>query len=752
MKKTKRAYRLEAARCRRHAIGHVWRALCASRASGAYLAGDQDMQIPQLESLAGVCLANQALAAREQALKHQDEGAFKYAKKLLERTHVLTRASADYYGYYTYQLAETYFQWATMLEKKWSTAPLTPTRRQKASKENKYQEAVKEFRHAIRINPDKIDFRISLAQAYLCIGKDQNALDEFEKVLSNISQTTRAARDKMLDVYADAQNHRNADTTMRTRIRVMGDFLSVESQVKALEENLRQGEISSKEFKKQLEAQLVDYHKTDNAWGIAIVTLAMGKLGPEMFSHGSMQQRYQIAIRALSHEKILQRKEGFEWEKGQINRVLGSLYLESEEKDAPHRAETCFRKAREELEKKHFQEIRLQKLPLLLARSLLMQEDQVKWAQALQVLTLAVSHALDYDEREVLGDAYFKLDEFDKAIEAWKDALSWRNAMLKEPDSADIKYKIGNANVEKARHCFEMERWNEALEEAIVYLRQALDLYRSDQQQKKSGYTCYLLGIIHLELGKYWEAISFLKMSKALAYPYCTSIFYLGYALLKNKEYRESIKQFKALTIEVQNARDQLRKSGTSNDVAIEARPIEAEPKEILSVEPITLGEFEALGYWGQAFAIVESDGNFKLAQDLINLAVSIIDDHYKERTELLRFPSKYPDCLGWVHYKLDTNITGAIEHLELALANAENAEIYLHLALAYERQYQLLSNEIYLQRAQIYSQHALDIDIRAEYKKQVENLQQRLMSIGQEVSAQKEMQVQAKSNGAASH
>ena len=814
LEKVRRDFRKKADQCRRRAVGHAWRALCAARLNGAYLSDEHNSDLPQLESLAGVCLANQAVAAREQAQKQQDERGFKNAKKLLERTRTLTQAGGDYYGYYAYQLAETSFLWAEMLSGPTAesntplvgaghtpagpgtgTAATKQAKKLQGSIEDKYQEAVNEYKHAIRINPDRIDFRASLALAYAKRGKEQGALDECEQVLSKFSQTSCEAREKISKVYQVLWPQGGAASTTPARLEKMGDFLSVESEVRAAEQGLSEGRLSPDEFEKRLNAllspddfkkklttfqQLVhatrdvhegkispddfeqkrsafikdNFHTEKDVWVFAILTLARRTFPP----HGNAQNQVQlpddVAIDEVTKWINSDRFQSREWEKGQIYRVLGNIYLKSEKKDAAKKAEDCFRKAKEALEKKYPQEIRLQKLPLLLARSLLMQEEQGKYVQALQVLKQALDHdSLEYEEREELGNAYFKLDEFDRAIEVWKDAISCRNAVLKEPDSPDIEYKIGNANVEKARHRFELEPRVAALEEAIVYLKQALDLYKSDQQ-KMRGYTCYLLGIVHLELCRYWDAISYLKMSKALGYPQLTSMFFLGYALLKNKEYSESIKQFRDLPQEVQKLREELRQKRKLNEAVIELQAVEAESKEILSVEPITLAEFEALGYWGNAFAIVESDGAFQEAQGLIQQAVDIIKNVPEEKTKLLRFPGRYPDCLGWVHYKLgdEKDIEAAIEHLKDAIAKAEDAEIYLHLALAYERQLQISGDKKYLQWAQIYSQHALDIDIRAEYKNMVENLQQRLMSFGQEVSAQKAIHAHAKSNGSSAH
>jgi len=154
--------------------------------------------------------------------------------------------------------------------------------------------------------------------------------------------------------------------------------------------------------------------------------------------------------------------------------------------------------------------------------------------------------------------------------------------------------------------------------------------------------------------------------------------------------------------------------------------------------EHITLCEILALAHWGQAFAYAERDVNLEKALELIKEAQQQIRDTFGENnTAGVQFLAKYLDCKGWIHYKLDKlgnkpgNIDEAIANLEQAVALTAHAEIYLHLALAYESKWQKTTDKMerqtMLTKTRVYCQHAQVLDINGQNEQQIKALLQRI-------------------------
>jgi len=374
----------------------------------------------------------------------------------------------------------------------------------------------------------------------------------------------------------------------------------------------------------------------------------------------------QAGIHLLQEKLARYNPENQTWEHAQILFALGRLYFSCNQFV---KATGYFQGAIKRLEGKHPQEIRQQGLRAMLARSLL---NQGKYDKALREAERALSlDPLSYFEREVLGQVYFESKEFEYAITAWQDAL------LRRPDSPDIHLMIGRASIEFAKHCRDSTRRSTAFQDATKYLKQALDLYESDEQEQKAR-VYYLLGIIHLIwIGKYDEAISSLRISQHLGFTRLTSTFFLGYAYLRNKEYNECTEQFNSLLKEAEG----LEKDDKSFNAVI----------ELEHGGQMSLGELLASAYWGKAYAYAERDANLEDALKLIEKA----QEHIKRLDSATKIQSFaiYPDCKGWILSKLD-RIDEAIECLKQAVSLAADAENYLHLALAYERKLQASKDE----------------------------------------------------------
>lgn len=411
--------------------------------------------------------------------------------------------------------------------------------------------------------------------------------------------------------------------------------------------------------------------------------------------------------------------EGKEWECGQIYRVLGHRYSAAGDFI---KAKDNFGKAIEKLQLKHPEEVRIQRLYTHQAYALL--EQKGKEREAVELMEQAVKlDSVGFREREALGYIYYRLNQFDQAIEAWQEALSRRNALLRKPDDdeADILLNIGISYVSLAMHCREYQIRSQAFWDATRYLKQARDLYESDRQEQKAK-ACYWLGRLHIELGKYWEATSFLKVSQSLGFAPLTSSVYLGYAYLRNREYDESIEQFKSLLDDAKKLDD----AHFAVDDIIEAES---------GVGEMSLGELLAMAYWGQAFAFAQRNANLENALKYIQVDAQRELKRLDLKKTTIRWPAIYPDCEGWVLHRLG-RAAEAVKCLEQAVEKETDAEYYLHLALAYIQQLQVSRDKTVVDKVQAAYQQIVELDIEKRFEKDLGRLLQRLNEITQELSA----------------
>ena len=728
--------RKEARKSHRRAIGQSWRALCLAEMRGEGRAGIEASEIPQLETLASVCLCNKAA-------QYRSRQKFQKAGTLLKQALTLNHADADYLAYYYFELGNTCYQWAI---------PPDKDQNNRDKNQKKLEEAKSAYRHSIRIRQEKIVYWACLALIYTQLNQSDKAETAIERVVDYVTYASNedfeeafdriTGKDKILEESVGR-------SSLGRLIEVVGSFLEEERDICEAEDRMKKGELAIAQYECELQANLaqhnfpveelqknrVEHDSPEQAWAYAHNALALGRLSSytdDQEKRKDLKTYYDKAAQRL--ENVL-KGEQTAWEKGQISWVLGSLYLELEKKgeaqsefmsaeyngEQKHtnaeNAEKHFRAAIAHLEKHHDDEIRSRRIRALLAQSLLKQGSYDRYLQALIEVKRAVTiDSMGYFDREVLGDVYFTLKEFDEAIATWKDALLWRNASISEPEAPDIYFKLANAHMELGQHCLEPTRRRTLHQQTIDYLKQALVLYKSDEQRRK-GQAYYWLGILHHKLGRYGEAIAYFSKSQTLGFAVLTSTFYLACAYLKNNEYDESRKQFQDLSIRVD---ERLQKMGDYSDVPFK-RIVEPETKE-----PITLVEFKALAYYGQALAYTESDMDLQEAEKYIKDAEEQIKGLTKPH-----FQAEYKHWQGWIHFKRNGDIKNAITCLQQALALSAKAEIYMHLALVHEASLDNTKEKIHVQaivsKVRMYCQHVQTLDYNSEYVQPVADLLQRL-------------------------
>ncbi len=727
------------------AVTFSWRALCSAERLKKGVTETENRVIPQRQTVASACLIDLAIAYSEQAQewselakyynqqiknyeksnksdkkqaqlskagirnasKHETS-AFREAKALFKRANTLFRfatslislntvtyqALINKYANNHFQLGRTYYEWGKYDEawEKYDEAW------------GKYDKAIAEYTSALQYHPDEMKFWAYKALAYATIAQIQlNTLPSTARV--NQTYAKRAC-EKALHSLPSA-----SPDTLREAFEKI-----VETYDKLGEEGnrglLRGIKVLLEEYNK-----LVQVDKSENAQ-------------VDQESVRSVVNLVEQLTRYTEEEQVWQRAKT--WICALVSLFLGRMSLAS---SRPEEAESHFKKAIEWLNNSFPQEIQVQDLRVLLVSALL---NQKKHDEALQVAEQArpfVPHSSF--EMEVLGDAYFTLNQFENAREAWQNALLCRDAFVgKSPDllklnssamhfrigtsylpkhdTLDIHYKIGISYVELARYYRDLTKRSEAFKQAIIYLEQAQSFSVGDKQQEKRVIH-YFLGFLHLELGEFEHAISYLQVAKTSQFVRLTSLYYLGCAFLKNKDYDAALKQFNLL---LEEATSKSESQGTPLSELVEAG----------YVGFMSLGEILALAHWGIAFTNTERNTKLQQSLDQIEIAQNYIDDLLKLKCPVY-FPAICKDCKGFILLKMG-KIDESIGCLEQAVSLSSDPQGYLHLALAYERKLQTSGHDAdMIQEIHDCCQYVRELDIRKEYEPQVSELLRRLSS-----------------------
>lgn len=698
------------------AIFHAYSALFEAEITQRDAVRSEHDKAVKLQTLLGVCLTDLARIYNHQAVLLPERKArrkLKKAERLLKRVLSLESTNATYYALYRAELARTY-----MLQGRYMPG--------------RYREATRQLRLATRIAPDHVDYwaDLAVAYAYTIVYDETEKTDEdyqeflFRTILDFAAETPKKgftrALEKVLRAYKELAGKGLDQTTSIERIEVIKMFLYLASKA---EEVGSEGNVNT--------GQNGHTKRINNLLGLARAALVLGRLYPPYDEDEQLLEQdpaeFDALVKALtaSEERFAaDQGKNKEWEYGQILRILALLWYEAgemkrgvtaqlmERKDNLEQASRYYRRAIEVLEQKHPREIKVQKLRSSLATTLL---ELQRHQEALQVAQEAIFlDALAYDNHEVLGDVYFERGDYEHAIEEWENAILRRDAVMLASYGPELHVKIGKAYVKLAQVHSELYLKEGKSQEAVYYMQQALKSCNNDHMQEKLE-IYYSLGYFYCARGEYLEAAKYLRLSRNFGFAPLTSTFYLGYAYLRNKEYDAAIKEFCALEKSM--------------------REEQGRPQRIVerdTVGHIPAGEMSALAYWGQAFVYAERDVSLSRALELAEQAIEQVRSLLKDWAARLQFPARYADCKGWVLHKLG-NTDEAIAWLELAVGQEAQAEIYLHLALAYESKLQQADDATekrrFLTRIRSCCLHARELDTNKHFQPQVDDLLGRVAS-----------------------
>ena len=653
------------------AVEHSWKALRKAELTNRSIPEADNHVPPQLETIVSVCLTTLAKAYSDQGKKYYKHSNWKKAKKsfksagdLFTQASYLTPYNSDEYLKLVNFTAENHFDLG-----------------KSATMLQNFKLARKKFEAATSLNTDEYRYQAYLAQAY--------------------AQSSDSPRDADLARY----NCEKVKEVLKVNFDTDDTFTEALDKIKNANELLHDNE----------QYDLVEEMET------FFKSLAKDRCGGELEIR-NLEKKLEVLERKRTECNNEEWQKDEEWKYIQLSFALGNAYLQVE---APEKVERYFRIVIEALEEKYPQEIRKQELRAFLIYSLLAQK---KYNDAIKEAEHAFLHEpFCLFEHKALGDTYFAMNEFRQAIYAWQDALIRKDAflrkstflpklpeLLKRSNISDINFKIGLSYLELARQCVEHSQRKAAFQQAAAYLKQYLDQSDKYNLQKKSY---YFLGTVYLDSGQYEEAIAHFRLARKLQFAPLHSLVYLGYAYLKNAEYGKSLTQFENLLNE---ALELYRHPDTITKF------VETEVKTA-SVDSLSLCEIIMLAYLGQAFIYAERETNLPQAMELIGHAKEFMEKIEKGRKVNLQYPAKCSDCEGWILYK-QSKIDDAIKCFEFALSKTAEAEIYLHLALAYQHKLNTFKDDVQLiARLEACCLLTQKLDFKNEYEPAVRDILQRI-------------------------
>lgn len=706
------------------AVAFSWKALCRAERVKKGVTKTQNRVIPQREAVASLCQIDLAIAYSEQAQEwngiacYYDEQIGKYEEQIKKDKKQARQCRAKQrlalkHKLFAFRQARTlfkragaFFKFATFL-----TSSNTATYLALVNKYTdnhfrlakmyydwgKYDEAIEEYKSALHMNPESSKCWAYLALVYAEVSRTQKTTLPTTARVNKVQ--AHDACTKALGYFSGADLDDLEDT-----------LESIMEAYKILDKE------NNKDLFQDMKALLGEYSRLN---GIASSDNAQDRQRSAI-SLERFEEQFSVPIEEEQAEKRV-----LAWIGAQIFRVLGRQSLDS---NKPEEAERYIRRAIELLKRSFPQEIQAHELRALLVYALLNQKRHDDALRAAEEARVFVPQS--YFEREVLGDAYFTQNRFKDAIEAWQDALLRRDAFMRKPfdlpkldtaamhfrigasslprkDALDLHYKMGISYVELAEHIRDLSKRSDALKQAIIYLEQAQSLSDGDQPHESRA-VHYFLGFLHFELGEYEDAIFYLQIAKTSQFIRLTSLFYLAYACLKNKDYDAALKEF---TLLLEEAEDHLKNGKQLNEL------VEAD-----YVGFMHLGEILAMAHWGIAFTHAERSTNLPQALKLVGTAQDYIDKLLGLKCSL-HFLAHCQDCKGWILLKMG-RIEDAISSLQQAVSLSSDPQEYLHLALAYERKLQVYKNDANsLHEMQVCCQYVLELDIRKEYAQQVSDI-----------------------------
>lgn len=398
-------------------------------------------------------------------------------------------------------------------------------------------------------------------------------------------------------------------------------------------------------------------------------------------------------------------EQGLDWESGATAFAIGMRKLEAGQST---QAYAYLTQARHWFEQGDYpEEIRRRRVVGLIARAL---SDEGSYDDALPAVAEAIGvDPLSPFELEVRGEIFERMQDYERASEAWENALLWQQ------NSASLHRKLGRCQWLLADESPNPDARERALRRAIVHFESALALYGHEQLDERRN-THYWLARLRAQVGEWERLIPHLRIALTAKQETPLVKLLLAEAHLERKN-------FVLAETNLDEARQAAKSCIKSNGFGYDLGSSFAD-----SGWPVGL----VLAWVHRTFAklFVSLDIRLDEARDHIGKGLQLLD--YVGGTSQGR-----RSCRADLH-QLDGRIflrAGdfdlAVAALERSLALSPDCEAYLYLGRAYNAQAGATrtkrSRELLLERVRAACAHSRDLDTRLQFSAEVDALLARL-------------------------
>lgn len=501
------------------AIIHSWVALCSATFKKRDDATAENSKIAQLETLASACLADLATMYNDQEKPNNTKlaelesiapgvaGAKRSsfcskAEKLLKQALSLQHADATYNASYHFQLGLTYYL------------------QQEYELPQQYDEALHALRVATRINPDLVEYWAFLLLVYAkreeLRNKNKTEIQEkahyqkflFETIIDFASEVMKEEYKKVLKKAQYAACLLDDTGEACTRFKEVESFLDLAYFLEALCDamvteklddlrarceyykesgyklkdpeilTLAESYLTKKRDNDQLVQKLKSLHLQceNEQLKYAAISLALGRL----YLHSDRKDDYNVLIGKLIQLVDQFNSKDREWEHGQLYRMVAELCYKAEQLE---QAAKYYAAAIEVLTEKYPRVIRSQNLWLQHGNVLLKQGAK---NEAWQTVRDAIKRQpLCSDNHKLLGEVYFAKGEFERAIDAWQDALARENITLKRPHDPEIYLNLARAYERRLQETVDEAQRQSLVSLIRTYCQQVRELDINEQYKQQ---------------------------------------------------------------------------------------------------------------------------------------------------------------------------------------------------------------------------------------------------------------------------
>ncbi len=551
-----------------------------------------------------------------------------------------------------------------------------------------HREGADALRAALQIAPGNLEYRAHLALELARAGEGERARAAIKRALASPYTATEDALEVVAQALTELGDHAEAD-----RVGSMKEFLrGLAAEVKIGDSGPPAERVASMStFLSDLADQMEQLERVGEDPGSVAATL------------GELKRELRGRLRTGDWD-------GRAWERAQTEIVLG--YLATRDQDW-YEAERRLELAIGALEQEHPKEIGERGLRAELAR---LQLHQGRTADALASAEAAVDlDPLSPKARAALAQVRSTLGEYDVAKEALEIAL------LRAPEAPEAYVRLGQCILALARDSRDRERRDGLLGQAIVHLEQALDLYPSEQL-RYTALAQELLGLVHLELHSYEDAIARFEVVRALRpRDGLASLEYLGRAYLGNGDYP------KAEAV----CRELIEQVGEGDLTEVLERGGEVD---------VSRGELLGKANLRRAQARVERDVDLHHALEFVRDAKRSVRGARGDGLGapvvggLAEVEAECWACEGRVLYK-QGKLDEALKRLERAALLGAQPDVYLHLAVVCAEKTELAAGShaerhTALARAEAYGRKAAEADIWNRHAEEVRELASRIETL----------------------